>query len=232
MKVEIWSDVICPWCYIGKRRFESALSRFPHSRHVEVVWRSFELDPGAPQQHPGTLDQMLADKYGIGLEQAEAMNSQVSELALAEGLDYRLDDARPGNTFDAHRLLHYAATKELRAEAKERLLRAYFNEGKPIGELDTLVSLAGEIGLDSGEVRSVLESDAFSEEVRADEVRARALGANGVPFFVFDERYGVSGAQPADLLLEVLQKAWETAQPVTLVGSATGDAAHCDNGAC
>lgn len=219
MKVEVWSDVICPWCYIGKRRFERALSRFDDADDVEVVWRSFELDPGAPQEYSVTLHEMLARKYGIGLEQARAMNEQVSELAAAEGLYYRLDDARPGNTFDAHRLLHFAATNGLRAEAKERLLLAYFSEGRPIGDHDTLASLAGEVGLKVDDAQSVLAGDAFADEVRADEERARALGVNGVPFFAFDERYGVSGAQPVELFLEVLEKTRTEAQRFTPAGS-------------
>ncbi|HEX7004228.1 MAG TPA: DsbA family oxidoreductase [Trueperaceae bacterium] len=210
MRVEIWTDIICPWCYLGKRRMETALSRFPHAEQVELMGRSFELDPGAPRRYEVSLDEMLAGKYGVGLERARAMNEQVTELAKGEGLEYRLDVARPGNTFDAHRLLHLAEGLGRRSELEERFMRGYFSEGKAIGDHEVLAGMAKEVGLDESAVREVLAGEAFANAVRADESRARRLGANGVPFFVVDGRYGVSGAQPSDLLLELLQKAWAT----------------------
>lgn len=209
MQVEIWSDVVCPWCYIGKRRFESALAQFPHRDEVAVVWRSFELDPHAPRQVAGSLDAMLAEKIGISAAEAAAMNRRVTDLAAAEGLAYRLDLARPGNSFDAHRLIHLAAAHGLQAAAKERLLRAYFTEGLPIGDPDTLTRLGAELGLPDDEVRAMLAGDAYAADVRADQQRAAGFGIGGVPFFVLGERYGISGAQPAALFLDGLRQAWD-----------------------
>jgi predicted DsbA family dithiol-disulfide isomerase len=209
MLVEVWSDIVCPWCYIGKRRFERALERFEQRDEVEVVWRSFELDPRAPRTLDTGLTEMLASKYGVSHAQAAAMNARVTEEARKEGLDYRLDIARPGNTFDAHRLTHLAATVGLRAEAVERFMHAYFVEGAEIGDGETLVRLVAEAGVDAGSARAALAGDAFAAEVRADETRARALGVSGVPFFAFDERFGVSGAQPVEVLLGALREARE-----------------------
>jgi predicted DsbA family dithiol-disulfide isomerase len=209
LSVEIWSDVVCPWCYIGKRRFEAALARFEHRDEVEVTWHSFELDPSAPATRTGPRVEMLAAKYGMSVEQAQAMHDQMTETAAAEGLAFAFDDAKDGNTFDAHRLIHLAAEHGLQDAAKERLMRAYFTEGEPIGDRETLIRLAAEIGLDAGQAREALEGDAHADAVRADEDLARRLGISGVPFFVLDRRYGVSGAQPADLLLQALERAWE-----------------------
>jgi len=231
VKVEIWSDVICPWCYIGKRRFEAALARFPQGPEVEVVWRSFELDPDAPAHRQESLEQMLSAKYGMTVAQARAANDRVTGLAAAEGLEYRLGVARPGNTFDAHRLLHLAARRGVQGALKERLFRAYFTEGEPIGEPEALVRLAAEAGIDAEEARVVLESGAYAGEVRADEEDAAALGAQGVPFFVIDRAFGVSGAQPADVLLRALRQAWPAAHPLQAVdGAAAGDV--CSDDGC
>ena len=208
MKVEIWSDIVCPWCYIGRRRFQDALSRFGQVERVEVIWRSFELDPRAERQYDGSLDEMLAIKYGVGLERARQMNEQVTRLAAAEGLEYHLEIARHGNTFDAHRLLHFAGCVGLRSELEERFLRGYFTEGKAIGDHEVLTELAVEVGLEPERLEEVVAGDEFSAEVRADEERAREIGVSGVPFFVLDERYGISGAQPTELFLEALTTAW------------------------
>ena len=235
MQVEIWSDVVCPWCAIGKRRFETALAEFEHRDEVDVRYRSFELDPTTPRtvEGPpaGTATQRLADKYGVPLAQAEAMQQRVIEQAAGEGLDFRFDKARPGNTVDAHRLLHLAADRGRQAELKERLLLAYFTEGEPVGDVDTLVRLAGQAGLDEGEARSVLESDTYLAEVHEDQATARALGISGVPFFVLDRKFGVSGAQPAELLLEALRQAYAAAHPLSMVGTAQ-DADACTDGSC
>jgi predicted DsbA family dithiol-disulfide isomerase len=209
LSVEIWSDVVCPWCYIGKRRFESALAQFPHRDEVEVTWHSFELDQSAPASRTGPRVEMLAAKYGMSVEQAAAMHDQMTQTAAAEGLEFDFDNAKDGNTFDAHRLIHLAAEHGVQDAAEERLMRAYFTEGEPIGDRETLIRLAAEIGLDAGEARRVLESDAYAGAVRADEDLAHRLGISGVPFFVIDRRYGVSGAQPAELLLQALERAWE-----------------------
>jgi predicted DsbA family dithiol-disulfide isomerase len=208
MKVEIWSDIVCPWCYIGKRRFEAALGRFEHGEEVDVVWRSFELDPAAPPQRERPATEHLAHKYGMSIEQAEASQRRLTDLAKAEGLEYHLDRTAGGNSFDAHRMLHLAAASGHQDALKERLLRAYFTEGEAIGRRDVLERLAAEAGLEPGEVSEALADGRFGEEVRADEHRARLLGINGVPFFAIDERYGISGAQSAELILSALEQAW------------------------
>jgi predicted DsbA family dithiol-disulfide isomerase len=206
MQVDIWSDVVCPWCYIGKRRFESALARFPHRDQVEVVFHSFELDPHAQPGPAGSGPDRLAAKYGLTREQAVHKNAQLAALAAAERIEMRFDLAQPSNTFDAHRLLHLAREQGLQVELKERLFRAYFTEGQSLSDQSTLARLASEVGLSSA--LDVLGSDSYTEEVRFDEQEAAALGINGVPFFVLGGRYGVSGAQPADLLLSALDRAW------------------------
>jgi len=208
MKVEIWSDIACPWCYIGRRRFEKALDQFEDHAQVEVIWRSFQLDPAAPREYEGTINDMLAEKKGIDYRQAEAMHAHVTALAAQEGLDYRFDRVRPGNSFDAHRLLHLAAHHDLQSEMKERLQKAYFTDGLVYSDPDTLAQLAVEVGLDADETRQMLETDAYAAGVRADVQRAQMLGINGVPFFLFGEKYAVSGAQPAELFLTALERAW------------------------
>ena len=205
LTVEIWSDIVCPWCYLGKRRFEHALERFEHRDDVELTWRSFELDPGAPAEREHSSAEHLAAKYGMSVEQAERTNAQMTELAAGEGLDYQLDRTRGGNSFDAHRLLHLAAAQGLQDAMKERLMRAYFTEGEAIGDPETLARLATEVGVDP----AGLQNGAYADAVRADEELAARIGIRGVPFFVLDRRYGVSGAQPAELMLEALEKAWE-----------------------
>lgn len=227
MQVEIWSDFVCPWCYIGKRRFEAALARFEHRDAVRVVWRSFQLDPSMPRLFDGSLDDMLAQKLGRSPAEARAMNARLTDLAAEEGLNYRLDVARPGNTFDAHRALHLAASKGLGAQAKERLLQAYFTEGRAISEPEVLVELLSELGIDAEDARASLAGADHTEGVQADVARARALGCSGVPFFVFDERYGVSGAQPVELFLEVLEKVHAELGPVS-----AGDGGACETDAC
>jgi predicted DsbA family dithiol-disulfide isomerase len=209
VNVEIWSDIACPWCYVGKRRFEAALAAFEHRDDVTVTWRSFELDPTAPREREVDGATHLADKYGTSREQALAMHRRMTDVAAEEGLDFRFDLARGGNTFDAHRLIHLAATYGHQAAAKERLMRAYFTEGEHVDDHETLVRLAGEAGLDADEARAVLGSDEYADAVREDEELARRIGINGVPFFVLGRRYGVSGAQTPDVLLEALEKSWE-----------------------
>lgn len=213
MNVEIWSDIVCPWCYIGKRRFESALSRFEHRDDIDLVWRSFELDPTAPAIRTEDAATHLAAKYGMSVEQARASQDRLVKLAAEDGLEYHFDRSRSGNTFNAHRVLHLAHAHGVQDAAKERLMRAYFTEGEAIGDTATLVRLLNEVGVPETESLAVLDSDRYAAEVRADETEARELGINGVPFFVVDRRYGVSGAQPADVLLQVLQQAWAESHP-------------------
>ncbi len=206
MRVEIWSDVICPWCYIGKRRFEAALAAFPQRGQVQVVWRSFELDPNAPRQQSGTLEEMLAEKYRISLHRAAAMNTRVAEIAREVGLDYRLSHARPGNTFDAHRLLHYADSKKMGERATERIMHGYFSEGLQVGDRAELARLAPDFGIAENDALAVLEGDAYADEVRADEARATEFEVTGVPFFLFDEKIAITGAQSVETLTDALQQ--------------------------
>ena len=211
MQVEIWSDVICPWCYIGKRRFEKALADFAHKDQVQIIWRSFELDPKSPQQLPGTLEEMLAQKYHVSPQEAAAMNARVTDLAKEIGLEYHLSTARPGNTFDAHRLLHFAATRQVGDQATERLMHAYFSESLPVGDRAALARLAPEFGIPENDALKMLESEEYSNEVRTDEARASGFGISGVPFFVFNEKFGVSGAQSVEVFADALQRAVEGA---------------------
>jgi predicted DsbA family dithiol-disulfide isomerase len=207
MQVEIWSDVICPWCYIGKRRFEMALANFAQKESVTVIWRSFELDPKSPQQYPVTLEEMLARKYNVSLQEAASMNARVSGLAQEIGLTYQLSKARPGNTFDAHRLLHFATSRQLGDKAAERIMQAYFSESLAVGDRAALAKLAAEFGIDESEALALLESDAYSSEVRADQARAAKYGISGVPFFVINETIGISGAQPVETFAQALEQA-------------------------
>jgi predicted DsbA family dithiol-disulfide isomerase len=205
MRIEIWSDIACPWCYLGKRRFEKALEQFEGRDEVEIIWRSFELDPEAPRSYGVSTTELLVRKYRVTTERAEQMNQHLAETAALDGLSYRLDIARPGNTFDAHRLAHHASAKGRGTEMMERLMRAYLEEGASMSDEATLVRLAVEVGLDDVESRAVLTGNAFSDEVRQDEERGFRLGVNGVPFFVIDDRYGISGAQPVDVLVNALR---------------------------
>ena len=226
MDVEIWSDIACPWCYIGKRRFEAALAGFEHRDEVRVTWRSFELDPAAPPEREGERAARLAEKYGMTVEQAREMERQMTETAAGEGLDFRFDIARSGTTFDGHRLIHLAAEHGLQDAMKERLLRAYFGEGELMSDDDTLVRLAGEVGLAEDEVRRMLASDRFAAEVREDEQTAARFGISAVPTFVVDRSLGASGAHPPDALLQLLREGWTRREPAPAIvaGGETCDA--------
>jgi predicted DsbA family dithiol-disulfide isomerase len=231
MQVDVWSDVVCPWCYIGKRQLEAALASFGHGGEVEVTWRSYELDPRAPARREGDLVDLLAKKYGMSTDQARAANERITGVASDLGLDYRLEQAKPGNSFDAHRLVHLAGAHGLGDAMKERLFEAYFTDGLPIGDTDTLVALGIEVGLPEGEVRDTLAGDAFADDVRADERQAGNLGITGVPFFVVDGTYGISGAQPAEVLVEVLERAWSDAHPLVVTGG-PADGTSCSDDGC
>ena len=233
MKVEIWSDIACPWCYVGKRRFERALSSFSHRDQVEVVWRSFELDPHAPRAHTEPQAELLARKYRVPVAQAEAMNARMTSEARKEGLDFHFDRVKVGNTFDAHRLIHFAAVAGRREAMVERLMRAYLTDGEALGDVDVLVRLATDVGLDEHSARLALAGDAFAADVRADEQRARQFGISGVPFFAIDERYGVSGAQPPEHILDALRQAWNESAPAESGDTpATDPAVDCADGSC
>ena len=213
LRVDVWSDLACPWCYVGKRRLEAAVAGMPAPELIEVVWRSFELDPSAPPVRPAprSYAERLAAKYGVSLAEATDRIATMTEVAGREGLVFRFDRVQPGSTFDGHRLLHLARERGLQSALKERLLRAYFTEGEALGDPAALARLAAEVGLDTEEVRSVLDGDAHAEAVRADEGEAQALGIRGVPFFVLDGRLGVSGAQPAEVMHVALTRAWRSA---------------------
>ncbi len=235
MNVEIWSDVFCPFCYIGKRKFEQALEHFAHRDEVEVTWRSFELSPGAPVENDGDLYDVLAAKFGVSRADAKTMNGRVVAQAASVGLRYDMDRVQPTNSFDAHRLIHLAERHGLQDAAKERLLAAYFTEGQHVGRTDTLVALATEIGLDAQETAAMLASDDYADAVRDDIAEARALGINGVPFFVLDRKFGVSGAQPSEVFLGALDQAWTASHPLTMLGgqpSADAGDDACVDGAC
>lgn len=206
MKIEVWSDFVCPFCYIGKRRLESALNQFEYKDEVELIFRSFELDPNFKNKFDENIHEIIARKYGISIEQAKASNNQIVAQAKAIGLNYNFDDLIPTNTFDAHRLSHYAKTEGKANELAERILKAYFVDSLNISDHKTLAGLAGEVGLDSDEALKVLVSDKYGAEVRKDEENAARFGITGVPYFVFNDKYAVSGAQPPEAFLEVLEK--------------------------
>jgi predicted DsbA family dithiol-disulfide isomerase len=229
LEVEVWSDIACPWCYVGKRRLEAALGRFPFAGAVDVVWRAFELDPGAPPVRDRSVSyvERLAKKYSTTAAQAELMLERMTDVAAGDGLEFHFERIQSGNTFDAHRVLHLARERGVQGAVKERFLRGYMTEGEPIGEPDALVRLASEAQLDAEEVRAVLTGDAYGRDVRADEEQARAAGISGVPFFVIGRRFGVSGAQSADVLLEALKQGWAAKGDTSI-----GEGAVCGPDGC
>ncbi|MCW2844694.1 MAG: oxidoreductase [Nocardioides sp.] len=217
MEIEIWSDVVCPWCYIGKRRLETALSRFDHADEVEVVYRSFELDPSAPHHGHELTTGVLARKYGRSEAEMRQMQQQLLDVAAEEGLEFRIFENVHTNTIDAHRVLHLALESggpTLQVELKEALLAAYFVRAEDVGDHEVLRAAATSVGLDAARVAEVLGSDEYADAVEADIRRARAYGATGVPFFVVDQKYGISGAQPAEAFTQVLERAWTDEHPV------------------
>lgn len=232
VRIEIWSDVVCPWCYVGKRRLESALAEFEHGDDVEVVYRSFELDPSAPQGGTGRTLPQLARKYGRPEQEMEAMMHQLIDTAAADGLDLHLLDTVHTNTVDAHRLLHLALAQggpALQRSLKEELLAAYFTRAENVGDHAVLAAAAASVGLDADRVAAVLTGEEFADAVAADVAQARAYGATGVPFFVVDGRYGISGAQPAEVFGQVLERAWSESHPtVEMVGGAADGACGPD----
>jgi predicted DsbA family dithiol-disulfide isomerase len=218
IRIDIWSDIACPWCWVGKRHLEQAIEKFPHkdNAEIDVHWHAFELDPSAktPAQRNGNeiaYAERLAKKYGMSVKHAEDRIRQMTETAKKDGLDFRFDRVKPTNTFDAHRVVHLGGTKSTRLQdtVKERLLKAYMNEGELVSDHETLVRVAGEAGLDTEEVRAMLASDQFTNEVRGEEQEARELGIHGVPFFVVAEKYAIEGAQPAEILLRALTLSWD-----------------------
>jgi predicted DsbA family dithiol-disulfide isomerase len=246
VQLEIWSDVACPWCAIGLRRLETALDGFAHRDEVELRWRSFELDPQAPARidTEGGYAAKLAAKYGTDVTRAQAMIDHMVGTAAEDGWRFDFDRIAPGNTFDAHRLLHLAADHGVQHQVKERFLAGYLEEGVAIGDRDQLALLAVDAGLDPETVTEVLDGDAYADAVRADEEQARAFGIGGVPFFVIDRAYAVEGAQPAEVLRGALDQAWSARRELQMVGVGATDragaeppsdhdhAAHAHDAAC
>lgn len=229
MKIDIWSDVACPFCYIGKRHLEAALEQFPHKDNVEVTWHNFELDPNAPKDNKEDQYALLARKYGMSREQAIENTERVAASGAAAGLAFDFDKVIPTNTFDAHRLIQFAAQHGKQDEMEERLFSAYFMEGKHISDKATLLAIAADLGLDA---TAVFSSDVYTNEVRKDEAEAQSLGIRGVPFFVFDRKYAVSGAQPVTAFTQTLQKVWEEANPAIELVQTGEKGATCDDESC
>ncbi|MGX5820924.1 DsbA family oxidoreductase [Chitinophaga lutea] len=224
MKIDIWSDVACPFCFIGKRHLEAALEKFPHRDKVEVNWHSFELDPGAKEDYEEDQYELLAQKYGMSREQAVANSERVAASGEQAGIRFNFDTVQPTNTFNAHRLIQLARQQGKQDAVEETLFSAYFTQGRHIGKQATLEAVAAETGLDT---KGLFGTDAMVAEVRADEAQAQQLGIRGVPFFVFDMKYAISGAQPVNVFEQTLQKVWEENNPAP---AADGD--MCADGVC
>ncbi len=231
MKIEIWSDVMCPFCYIGKRNFETALAQFPEKEHIEVVWKSFQLDPTIPEVANETQEEYLVKRKGMSVEQVKGMLENVTQSAKQVGLDYHLDKSVVVNSQKAHQLIQFAKTKGLGDEAEERLFKAFFTEGKSIADIDTLTQLGKEIGLDEAELQTAFTDDKYAYLVKQDIQEARQIGVRGVPFFVIDRKYAVSGAQPAEAFLQNLEKAfpeWRKLNPESQLEITEGQSCTTD----
>lgn len=220
MKIDIWSDIVCPFCYIGKRRLEHAISQFEHRDKVEIIWHSFRLDPGAEPKVGKDVYDYLAERKGQSRDWSLEAHKQVTQMAADAGLTYNFDIAVVANTLDAHRLIHMAQKKGKGNEAEERLFKGYFTEGKNIGDHSTLIQLGKELGLEETSVKEMLESGAYANDVRNDIIQAQRIGIRGVPFFIINEKYGVSGAQYSENFLKILQQAWEERKNLSPTGPA------------
>ncbi|WP_298648908.1 DsbA family oxidoreductase [uncultured Proteiniphilum sp.] len=231
MKIEIWSDVICPFCYIGKRKFETALAQFADKEHIEVEWKSFQLMPDLNPIPGKSLDDILVETKGMSRGQAEAMNARVTQIAKKIGLVYNLEKSIPANTFNAHRFTHFAKTQGKQGEAEEALFKAYFTDSRDIGDYAVLIELGKEIGLDTEALKTALENGSYADAVRKDIDEAQQLGVNGVPFFVFDRKQAVSGAQEPATFLQVLEGSfaeWRKNNPETKLNVIDGQACSTD----
>lgn len=231
MKIEIWSDVKCPWCFVGKRRFEKALADFPHRDGVEVTWKSYQLDPDLPDHYDGTEQQYLAERKGIAPDQVRQMWQHLAQQAEGEGLAFDVDRIVVGNSFTAHRFLHLAKAHGRGDAAKEAVMSAHFEQGLDTSDVDVLVRLGVGIGLAEDEIRSTVAGDRFAEDVRRDIEEARTIGVQGVPFFVIDRKYGISGAQPTELFRQALDQAWQEAHPLVSL-TPSGDGPACGPDGC
>ncbi|MFJ7726980.1 DsbA family oxidoreductase [Neobacillus sp. NPDC097160] len=234
MKIEVWSDYVCPFCYIGKRRLEEALDQFPHKDQVEVEFKSFELDPNSPEYSGQNIHEVLAKKYGMSIDQAKQANHGVGQQAATVGLTFNFDEMKPTNTFDAHRLAKFAKTKGKEAVLSEKLLQAYFTESKHIGDADTLAEIAEVSGLDRQEVVKVLQDKtAYANDVRADQGIAQQYRIGGVPYFIINSKYAISGAQPIETFRGALEKVWEEENPAPVLQDlSTNEGASCTDGNC
>lgn len=229
MKVEIWSDIACPWCSIGKARFEKALSEYPHRDAVEVSWRSYQLQPDAPQTGAQLVVDELMGKYGRSREQVLGMMASVTEAGAGEGIAFRLDEAIAANTFDAHRTVKFAEAAGVGQAVMSRLMHAYHGEGLNVADHEVLVRLGTEAGLDEAELRAMLAGDAYAAEVRADIERGARLGVSGVPFFVIDGQHGLSGAQPPEVFLSALEQLGPQEPKLQMLA---GDGVTCTDDGC
>lgn len=233
LKVQIWSDIMCPFCYIGKRRIEEALSQFEHKEAVAIEWKSFELDAHFTPSSNDNLAEHLADKYGRDINWAQTMLDNMTQNAKTAGLDFHFEKAVLANSHNAHRLLHLAKKHQLANELEEQLFKAYLTDGKDLNNLNTLAELGIAVGLDAEAVAQVLHSNAYSNEVKQDIQEAGTIGVQGVPFFVFDNKYAISGAQPSIAFLQTLEKVWQEGQfdsKITLVNNTTENS--CDINGC
>lgn len=221
MKVEIWSDIVCPFCYIGKRKFEHALNQFDQKDKVEIVWRSFQLDPDLSPVAGQSIHQYLADRKGVSPQQGKEMNNYMKDKAKEVGLEYNFDQAIVNNTMNGHRLLHLAKKHGVQHLLKEKLFAAYYTDGKDIGDTETLVQIGVSAGLQANEIRAMLQSEEYKQEVQSDQYTAQQIGVQGVPFFVFNHKYAVAGAQDSSVFSEVLTKVWEEEKPVLEISSAS-----------
>lgn len=233
MKIQIWSDIMCPFCYIGKRRIEGALANFSHKDKVTIEWKSFQLDPHFKASKEDNVVDHLAKKYGKDIAWAEEMTANVTQTAKSAGLDFNFDKAIMANSFNAHRLLHLAKKYNLGDALKEQLLKAYFTDGKNVNDLDTLRELGLTAGLPKEEIETVLHSDTFSEAVEKDIAMAQQIGIQGVPFFVFDNKYAISGAQAEETFLQALEKTWQEGDfEKELILNTNTNKASCDIDGC
>jgi predicted DsbA family dithiol-disulfide isomerase len=230
MKIEIWSDVMCPFCYIGKNNFEQALEKLPFKDEVEVEWKSFQLDPTLDPKEAKNTFEYLKEKKGFGEAQAQQMIGQVSQMGKGAGIDFNFEKALITNTFSAHKLLHLAKKYNKSNEMEEALFIAHFIDGKNVGDLETLISLADSLGIDKEEAKNVLTSEEFDNEVNQDVLEARNNGATGVPFFVLNGKYAVSGAQPVELFVNALQQTYN--ENVSPLKNLSNDENSCDTDGC
>ena len=232
MNVDIWSDIACPWCFIGKRRFEKALAAFPHRDQVTVTWHSYQLDPTIPERYDGSELDYLAKVKQMDPTQVRRMLDQVTSTAATEGLEYDFNGLVVANSFAAHELLHLAKERGVAGTVKEALLSAHFEKGRDIGDRQVLVAIGASAGLDATEVNAALDSHRYRDAVHQDIRQARSLGIQGVPFFVIENRWGISGAQPSELFSQALDQAWRESNPLVMVQPDGDDTVACGPDGC